>query len=370
MRIAWDARPLSRRDARGIGNYARCLLRELVRLEPNDEFLLFHSDGSVGDLPPSAKATKLPLSAGYRYQLWERLVLPTASWLNRAQMIHSLANTTPPSNLVPRCVSVHDLIPYMPELGDPVAHLPYHRQTVPEALRTAPAVIVPSESTRRDLLRLFGVDEKRIHVIPLASNDAIRPVARDRAAPELQNLGITPPYFLGLAATAPRKNTALLVRGFAMASATNRDHSLVLTGVDRHLESTIRSVASSSGLGVNRLHLLPFVDDHTLSCLFSYCTAFLFPSRYEGFGLPIVEAMSCGAPVVASRESSCPEVGGDAPLYLDALSDDAMADAVSGIITLSAPARDRMIQAGFRQAKRFSWRYTASATKRVYELFC
>ncbi len=255
---------------------------------------------------------------------------------------------------VPAVVTVFDFIP---RLFYPKSH-PLHRYTrhyVPRVLRAAERVIAISEATATDSVRFAGIDRSKIEVTPLACDtDHFRPLVLERK-----------PYFLYLGRYASYKNIELALRGFARAAIDGFEF-LLAGPPDPGFDEILREFRDRRGLAVRFIPYPPYAD---LPKLFNEATALVFPSRYEGFGLPILEAMACGTPVVTSNVSAMPEAAGDAAILVDP--DDV--DSVSAAMKMLSARDDRwvsMSDRGRRQASLFSWDATGERTAAVLSALC
>ena len=229
------------------------------------------------------------------------------------------------------------------------------------SVRRAAAVIAVSEFTRRDLIDLYGVPEHRVHAIPngVDARFVPRPAA---VATVVERHGLEAPFVLAVGALQARKNLPRLVQAFAAAAPL--DHLLAVVGGDRGGRAEVVAAAAAAGLG-DRLRLLGHVGEDALPDLYGAARALAFPSLYEGFGLPALEAMACGTPVVASRTTGLGEAVGDAALTVDPTSVDELADAL-GRVLHDDPLRMRLIAAGSARAAELSWSRTAARTAAVY----
>ncbi|HIE37493.1 MAG TPA: glycosyltransferase family 1 protein [Anaerolineae bacterium] len=263
----------------------------------------------------------------------------------------------------PTILTVHDLIPLLlPDRSTMRARLLF-RWTMAMALRAADSVIAVSETTRRDLLTRFHIPPCRVVTIPEAVDPTffVRPPAEVSAL--RRKYGLPERYILYLGSNKPHKNLVRLVEAWARITEHGIRNTLTIAGAwdSRHPES--RERAESLDLG--NIRWLGPVPEADLPALYTGATTFVFPSLYEGFGLPVLEAMACGTPVACSNTSSLPEVVGDAALTFDPTDTAGIADAVARLLEdadLQADLRER----GLRRAARFSWERTARATLTVY----
>ena len=264
-----------------------------------------------------------------------------------------------------RVVTVHDAFPYTcARTSTTLDWLIYHAW-LPRALPAADAVITDSMQSREDIVKHLRVTPERVTVVPLAADRRFRPVNPATVASVLQAHGVAQPYILYVGALESRKNLPRLLEAYALLRAWSEQWRLVIVGARKWKSSPIFET-------VARLGLEPFVTftgyvaDDDLPALYAGAGLFAFPSLYEGFGLPVLEAMACGTPVVTSNSSSLPEVAGDAALLVDPYDVEAIAGAMRQVLEDPALARD-LREWGLARAAEFSWERTARETVAVYE---
>lgn len=268
----------------------------------------------------------------------------------------------------PRVVNIYDLAPMrLPALYG--AHQRHLAEARLAGIGPEDFVVTTSEASRADLVELAGVDPARIHVVPLAADARLFPPAPDAggASAVHARLGIgSAPYLLAIHARDPRKNVDAAIRACAHAARTGaaRGLALVIAGPPPAEPPLQAALADAARAGV-RVILAGYVPDAELAALFGGAVAFLYPSRYEGFGLPLLEAMQRGTPVVACRTSSIPEVVGDAGLLVALDDDAALSDAIARLWT-DRDLRARLRVASRERAATFSWERTVAATLAVY----
>jgi alpha-1,3-rhamnosyl/mannosyltransferase len=276
------------------------------------------------------------------------------------RLYHAIEGGQPGRVAIPVVVTVHDLIPFL---------LPGYswrsrllRRPGLRLLRRADAIIVPSRATAADCRRIAGVDPAVIHVIPHGVEARYRPPDPAVVEATLARLGLRRPYLLGVGTFEPRKGLNHLVTA---TRRLRRDHDLELVVAGRQGMFAPAVLAQLAVLG-DHARELGFVATQDLIALYAGAAAFVFPSAYEGFGLPLLEAMGCGAVAVGFANSSLPEVGGDAAVLVPDGDDDALADALDRLLTDPGEVEERR-RRGREHAARFTWSSAAGATVAVYE---
>lgn len=276
--------------------------------------------------------------------------------------------TAPPLAPCPVVATVHDLsFEHLPETFKRRSWMQL-RLTVRRTVRRAARVIAPSEFTRRDLVETYGLAPERVSVTPLAAPPAFRRVLDETEIARVRHIyGITGPYILAVGSIQPRKNLARLVEAYAdlrRAGLSDKLPQLVLVGKQAWLYGeTLRAVERERVGG--RTIFTGYVSESDLPALYTGALCFAYPSYFEGFGLPVLEAMQCGAPVLAGDRTSLPEVVGDAGLLVDPFDTRAIAAALKRLID-DVELRAALSVKGLERASRFDWRETALSTLHVY----
>ncbi|MFZ1153470.1 MAG: glycosyltransferase family 1 protein, partial [Solirubrobacteraceae bacterium] len=307
----------------------------------------------------------VPVNARNRVQ-WvrgEQTLLPRLAAHEGVDLLHSLASTAPAWGRFRRVVTVHDLIyARFPEAHAGIRDLGM-RALVPLAVRRSHRVIVDSQSTQRDLVELLGASRERIDVVPLGLGSVKR--SDPLPGPELRRrleLGERP-VVLSLSAKRPHKNLLALIGALARIP-TERRPLLVLPGYLTAHETELRERARVAGVQGD-VRFLDWLSDAELEGLWQLAEAFVYPSLYEGFGLPVLEAMARGVPVACSNASSLPEVAGDAALMFDPHDEAAIAAALERLLSDRAEA-ERLRARGLERARMFTWERAARATLDSY----
>ena len=259
-----------------------------------------------------------------------------------------------------RVVTLHDATsfryPATHSLLDNILQLWY----VPATLRNVDAIITPTADSKRDLVRFLRLEPQRVHVVPGAVEAMFRPAPPAVVEAVLRQLGLCQPYVLYVGALEPRKNLPTLVRAFGQVRREQPGLQLVVVGGRRWKSSRLLP------RDLEAVRLTGYVPDELLPALYTGAAAFCFPSLAEGFGLPVLEAMACGTPVITSTTSSLPEVAGEAALLVDPLDEHALAGAVRRVLTDADLAHD-LRERGRQRAAIFSWTRSAEMTLAVYQ---
>lgn len=343
----------------GLGVYTVHLLRELHRL--HDDLVVYTSCPEVLGLNSTQVrriSVKVQPSRGRRGHFqrvaWIQVSLPFRLLFDRASLLLSPLPEGMLFPTVPQVVVVHDLIPlYFPESFPRQYH--YFRYLVPAILRRARAIIADSENTKRDIVTFYGIEPSRIPVVPGGYDQNRYRLGIDAEAVK-RKYGLAT-YLLYVGNLLPHKNLHRLLNAFALISK-RLPHQLVIAGrKDPRYHPALEAEVKALGLE-EKVSFLDYIPPEVLPALYAGADGFILPSLYEGFGLPALEAMACGTPVIASRAGSLPEVTGDAAVLIDPHDVQGMADATEAV--LGDPGmREVMRRRGLEQAERFNWRKTA-----------
>jgi len=359
-------------ETAGIARHVRELVAALLEIDQVNEYILiFTSDvkgGVSSTLPQKLAIRRLPFSQWGARMMWHRmsLPLPLEFFTGHLDVFHSPDFLLPPLRHAQGVVTIHDLsyIIYAQYTRPTIAK--YFDKAVRRSVERARLVIADSNSTKRDLGKLLAISEGKIEVIYSGVSVRFVPVRdRDRLFDVQRRYSIDRPFILSIGEIQPRKNLQRLIAAYSiLRQDAMLTHQLLLVGKEHWLsEDLFRQV---EGLDIKRdIRFLGYVPDEDLPALISLADVFAFPSLYEGFGLPPLEAMACGCPVVTSNTSSLPEVVGNAGIMVNPYDTDSLARAIGQVLT-SSELRDNMIRKGLEQAKKFSWEKTAKQTLEVY----
>jgi glycosyltransferase involved in cell wall biosynthesis len=362
MRFAVDAHAIGR-HLTGNEVYIRSLLKAFAARERDCEFVAYvSSDEARAFVPASIRTRRVAANPFIRLGF----ELGTRTREDRPDLLH-VQYTAPLACSVPVVVSVHDVsfLEY-PEFftRDRVLQLSW---TVRRTVRRAAQVLTGSEFSRRAIVKAYGVDEGKVTVVPNAAGPEYRPISRAAAAAEAgERFSLSTPFILSVGDLQPRKNQVGLIEAFArlVRAYPQLKHRLAIAGKPAWLADRVYRAARESGVA-DRIQFLGFVTDLDLLQLYNACDLFVFPSLYEGFGLPVLEAMACGRAVACSSAAALPEVVDSAAILFDPRSADEMARAMADLL-LDAELRGRMERLGQSRAAQFNWQITAQRTLEVF----
>jgi glycosyltransferase involved in cell wall biosynthesis len=353
----------------GAGVYAIELVRAMAARDARDGYAIFTRGDWFGEVTKSRRNWRVERIEGMsRLQraIWEQRRLPRELARLGIDVLHSTHHTLPlGSTRSRRVVTVHDLtFLRMPERYTAARRM-YMSVMTRAASRVADAVIVPSQTVRGDVLRWLPVRPSRLHVIYEAAAARFSPRDREASRAVARRYGVDRRYVLSVGTLEPGKNRARLIRAMHALRQENIDRALLVVGQPGWKSDGERSLVADLGM-TDRVHFAGYVPDDDLPALYAGCDVFAFPSLYEGFGVPVLEAMACGAPVLTSNVSATAEVAGEAALLIDPGSVASIRDGLRALLTDEA-LRGRLAGEGERRAAEFSWRRAADETHAVYE---
>jgi glycosyltransferase involved in cell wall biosynthesis len=354
----------SYRGAAGIGRYAANVAESLLRCGRDIGLVLLIRRGSgfgQRDLPGSVALVECRPTG----PMWEQLQVPGILERHAVDIYHSPLFLCPVARACKQIITVHDAIPERLPDQTPSDFLRLHRRYFAPCLRAADAVLTVSRYSERDIVETLPKDGKPVYAAYQALSEQFgRENAAAGHAGVRRKLGLPERFVLYVGSIEPRKRILELVDAFAVLAGGRPGLSLVLAG--RRLFSDYDPEAHAADRGVaDRVTCLGYVDDGDLPGLYAAASVFAFPSAYEGFGLPVTEAMACGCPVVTAGNSSLPEAGGEAALYADPADADAFAEALLRLLEEGAE-RERRIRLGLEHVKQFSMEKFAERLLQVY----
>jgi glycosyltransferase involved in cell wall biosynthesis len=367
MRIALDALPLTAAKT-GVGHYTDALAAGLARAYPDHQYDLispfeFNFDYN-GDRPKNLNKQVIPVRSIFRK--WWLLGLPSLLRIYQVDVFHGTNYYVPLFSPCPTVVTIHDLSLFTQSHTHERASVKRGKLRIPIMARRARMIIAPSEWTRREIVERLRVSPDKIRVIYEAAREGMEPLPPHLCQPALDKYRIRRPYLLYVGTIEPRKNLLTLLRAYdELLRTTTRRPQLALCGGRGWLDDEVFNLVEELKLQ-DQVRFTGYVDDADLPALYSAAEAFVYPSFYEGFGLPPLEAMACGAPVITSDVSSLPEVVGKAGLTHDPNDARALTEAMAKLLG-DETAREHFRREGLKQAAKFSWQRAACETQSVYD---
>lgn len=363
MRLGIDARLVYYHQA-GISRYCLQLMRALAEIDKEDQFYVFQSRRDRRKLVDQSNFQARPLWTPSHHAL-EQWLLSLELRFTPLDVLHSPDFIPPFRRHCRSIITIHDLVFLLYPQFLTKGSARYYGQ-IDQAVRRTDHIIAVSESTRRDIVRLLGVPEQMITVIHEAPRRFFHRLPDIDLKPRLnKRFGLERDFILFVGTVEPRKNIPTLLSAFQqLLDHYHPDVDLALAGAPGWLTDEVYSLVNRLKLS-DRVHFLGRVSDEELVWLYNATQMLVFPSFYEGFGLPPLEAMACGAPVVASNTSSLPEVVGDAGLLIDPTNPNELTVAMWRLLSDST-LRQEMVAKGFRRAACFSWERAARETLELY----
>jgi glycosyltransferase involved in cell wall biosynthesis len=366
VKIAIDVRKW--RDF-GVGTYVRNLIRHLARLDPETTYFLFCHEGDAATLRDLAENFVPVVDSSAGYGVREHLSIPLKLRRLGAELLHSPHYVRPLLCTIPSVVTIHDCIHLLfPQYLPNRMAWRYARYMMGSAVRHSAVVFTVSESSRADILRFYPwADPDKVHVVPNAiDTELLESPGEEEMERVRERYQIRGRFVLFAGNVKPHKNLERLIRAFSVVreQGGHGDLQLLLIGDDVSRYGALRRAVEKTGLRQD-VRFFGFVPPRTLAALYRMAAVFAFPSLYEGFGLPPLEAMSCGTPVVTSRMSALPEVVDQAALLVDPYQVDDIALGISRVLD-DAHLRGQLIEKGLARARSFSWERSVRAIHAGY----
>ena len=364
MRIGIDARKL---HDFGIGTYIRNLLRHLARLDSQTEFVIFCRPEDRETLAAVGENFRpVPETSG-NYSIAEQITIPWVLRREGVTLFHAPHYVLPPLVRCRSVVTIHDVIHLMfPQYLPNRVAFTFAKWSITQAAHRATRIMTVSDSSKRDILRFVDTEPAKIDVIYNAYDErfAIEPREEDVVRVR-ERYQLTDEFVLYAGNVKPHKNLERLIDAFAIVRKRGLDHlKLVLIGDEISKYTALRRAVHQHQLH-NYVRFLGYLPEETLAVMYRLAGVFVFPSLYEGFGLPPLEAMASGTPVVTSNVSSLPEVAGDAAVLVDPYDPRAIADGIYRVLTDETLRRD-MVHKGIARAGQFSWEQSVRRVRQIY----
>ena len=368
MKIAIDARGAYLYNGTGIGTYTNNLITNMININSYNKFLLFCS-GSLNE-NFNKNNTEIIFSSGRHGSFYEKYYFPNKVKNSNIDLYHIPQNGIGLNYDMdlPTVVTIHDLIPYlMPETVGK-GYLERFLKDMPNIVSNSAGILTVSEYSKKDILKFFSFyPEEKIYVTPLAANSKFKPL--DKTESKLfvnKTYNVNTPYILYIGGFSSRKNALGLIKAFKNCyKSLKTPYTLLLGGSLKDEGEKLFEYVKSNNLS-DKIVFCGYLEEDVLPILYSGCDAFVYPSLYEGFGLPPLEAMSCKAPVITSNITSIPEVTGDASILINPYDEIQLENALVKLLN-DKTLREELSQRGYENSFNFTWEKTAQKTLNAYE---
>lgn len=373
MKIGIEAQRLFRSKKHGMDIVALELIKALQKLETNHQFYVYLKPDTDNKIIQPTKNFEVIEVAGGSYPVWEQYKLPIAARKHHLDVLHCTANTAPLFSPAPLIITLHDII-YLEKLNlkrgtmyQRMGNL-YRRWNVPRVVDAAEKIITVSDFERMRILEHFGLPGERVVTVYNAVGSHFAPVTdNERIAEKQKKYKLPNEYMLFLGNTDPKKNVVGLLKALLILKKENKlTLPLVITDLDQnYLQQTLQELKATE---IEKdIVLCGYIPNQDLPAVYSKASVFLYPSLRESFGIPILEGMACGVPVITSNTASMPEVAGDAAVFVDPFLPSSIAGQIHHLLT-DANKRTELVEKGFARAKNFSWEKTARQVVQLYEM--
>jgi len=376
MKIGIEGQRLYRKRKHGMDMVALELIKELQKLDKKNEYVVFikpDEDNKIFEKTDNFKFVEL---GGGPYPAWEQFALPKAAREEGCDILHCTSNTAPLNPGIPLVVTLHDII-YLESISlfkksgtwyQKFGNM-YRRYVVPRVVKKSDKIITVSEFEKKRIKEFFGfpAEDNRLVAIYNGVSEHFRKIDDQKELQRVKQLYHLPDRFLFfLGNTDPKKNTVGVLKAFSdYLKKTGDDMYLVMLDYEQNALEKLLTEIGDKEL-INRIILTGYVINTDLPSIYNLCNVFLYPSLRESFGIPMLEAMRCGTPVITSNTSSMPEVSGSAAYIVDPFKPEEITSGIENILSDEAYRKD-IIEKGFRQSAKFSWKNMAKQVLELYE---
>lgn len=361
-----DGRGINWYNGSGIGTYTENLLKNLLNIDKDNFYQIYWSGKNYEEF---VKPNSNIVMCSKKYQrFFQDNFFPSNLEKENIDIYHMPQNgigLSPNINCKKVC-TIHDLIPYiMPETVGR-GYLIKFLKEMPLIIDSCNGLITVSEYSKKDVLRFFPINEDKIYVTPLAADKKYVPLDKEKCKAMIkEKYGVNKPFLPYIGGFSKRKNVASLITSFSkLVSHMSKEYNLVIVGSYRDASQELVKLVESLNM-TRYIKFTGFAPDEDLPIYYNACELFVYPSLYEGFGLPPLEAMSCGAPVIASNITSIPEVVGDGGLLFNPLKENELLTSMEFMLS-SECLRNQFSKIGLKKSKEFSWENTAKKTLEIY----
>jgi glycosyltransferase involved in cell wall biosynthesis len=370
MKIGIEVQRLFRRKKHGMEIVALEIIRQLQKTDKKNEYILFAKNDEDKDCITESKKFHINIPSNSCFPVWEQLHLLKAVKKEKPDILHCTANTAPLFCKIPMVITIHDVI-YLESINfsgtsyQNFGNL-YRRFIVPKVAKKAAMILTVSEYEKKVIVDRLNIDEDKVRVVYNGVNKQLKPITNMAKLSEFRKKYNLPEQFLlHFANTAPKKNTIGVLSAYKLYHAgVSNPLPLVLTDCTGNYIHGLLKKLNAPGL-IDNIQILDYVPFSSIPCLYNLATVFIYPSHRESFGMPLIEAMACGVPVITSNTSALPEIAGGAACLVDPKNPHEISDQIQRLLTDERFYKERKDK-GFRNAERFSWEKAADKIESVY----
>ncbi|MEJ7626049.1 MAG: glycosyltransferase family 1 protein [Ferruginibacter sp.] len=371
MVIGIEAQRLFRRKKHGMEIVALEIIRQLQLLDHKNQYIIYSKkDEDINCISPTANFS-INAESEASYPVWEQVYLPGAVKKTRPDILHCTANTAPLSGKTPLIITIHDVI-YLESInfsGSSYQNFGniYRRLIVPKVAKKAVLILTVSEYEKKIIAERLHIPEDKIRVIYNGANPQFKPISDNDTLQQFKSKYRLPEKFLlHFGNTAPKKNTTGVLHAYKIyRNAVAEPLPLVITDCDKDYIKDLLKQQDASSL-IEHIQILDYVPFDSIPCLYNLATVFLYPSHRESFGMPVIEAMACGVPVITSDTSALPEIAGGAACLVNPANPNEISEQIVRLLC-DKDLYDKKRESGFKNAALFSWKHSAEKTIAVYE---
>jgi glycosyltransferase involved in cell wall biosynthesis len=373
MRIGIEGQRLFREKKHGMDMVALELIRELQKIDKTNEYFVYISPDKDVCLNETDNFKIRYVNGGF-YPKWEQISLPKAVKNDKCQLLHCTSNTAPLNINIPLVLTLHDII-YMEKTYSQILKGSgtnyqkfgniYRRYVVPKIVRKSNRIITVSEFEKRRIADFFKIDGRKLKAVYNGVSSHFKKIEDNNELQRVKDKYKLPEKFIFfLGNTDPKKNTKGVLKAFSDFCRMNNEYQLVMLDFERNELEKILVEINDTKL-IDRIHLTGYVVNTDLPAIYNLSKLFLYPSLRESFGIPMLEAMACGTPVITSNTSSMPEVADDAALIIDPFKTEDITDSIVLLLN-NSELRHQLIEKGFKRAAKFTWRAMAENVHKIY----
>ncbi|MEY7999350.1 glycosyltransferase family 4 protein [Clostridium sp. Mt-5] len=366
MKIAVDARGINWYKGTGIGTYTEKILKFMIKNHMENFYNIYWSGNNYKNFRQDN--TKIIMASKRQHRFFEQYYFPTNLKKETVDIYHIPQNGIGISENISckKIVTIHDLIPYVLPETVGKGYLGKFLKEMPNIINLADGIITVSNCSKKDILKFFPIDENKIFITPLAADDKYKPLEKDKCKHAIKiKYNIENPFILYIGGFSPRKNVSSLITAFSKVHKNlDRNYDLIIVGSNKDDLDMLKNLSTDLNIKEN-VKFTGFVEEKMLPVFYNACDTFIYPSLYEGFGLPPLEAMSCGTPVITSDVSSIPEVVGDGGILINPFDIKSLMYSIEALLN-DESIREELSLKALKQASKFSWEKTSENTINAY----